>query len=365
MRSYGLITIGGGHKFSPYANLLVMNLATGQVVEEFKLKHQVYEQSTKGFTGGHIATDGTLWVTTEAEILQFRLNPLELLQRVSYRYLNDVHHLYVDSECNRILVCNTGLDAIEVYSMNFDHIQSISLTQNRKYLKRAIKSLLINKPRRRLRDFLLRSNRMFRSHIEELWAEDMRYKHLTDNVLLADIYKAFWPGQLYRSKRDLRYVVFRPHILHPNFTWKVGNNYLITLKNTGEVITLENHVTLISGLKAPHDGILSHSTYLLTEAGGGWLSYSRPVNSVDDLCNAQLQRIQVCNPKEGFIRGVDLLSEDKAVAAISKRREITDNRPAYLSLIDLGREQCSARVNLPLKYGTNPFSILDVTKFYN
>lgn len=361
---YALITIGSGVEFSTHAYLIVLDLNTGYILEEFKYRHQVYDRSTKGFTGAVIAADNTLWVTTEAEVLHFRLNPLRIIKRVTKPIFNDLHFVFADSDRSRILICNTGLDSVEEFDFGFNYIRTIRLVQGSKYFGQAAKVIMGAKPRRKLRDLWLKLKRKTSPQNEKLWAEDRRYKHLTESIFLTDITKILFPSRLYHSDIDLRYVLFRPHILHPNHIWKIGEQYLVTLKNTGEVITLKERQTVLADLDSPHDGILRESTYMITQSGSGSLSYINSVDAVCDLKRQQLQHVQVCDPKEGFLRGVDLLSDKLAVVAVSKRREISDDRPAYLSLIDLERNQLIGETNIPQKYGTNPFSIIDVTSYY-
>jgi hypothetical protein len=364
MPAYVLVTIGAGVRFLAFAHLFVMDLDSGCVVDDFRFRHQVYEQSTKGFTGASLSQDGTLWVTTEAEILQLRLNPLEPMRRVTEPFLNDVHHVCRDAQRDEVLVCNSGLDAVEVFSPELDHIRTVNMARHLRYLPRALSLALVRKPLRQLRD-LLKLRRAARPSSAEIWAEDMRYKHLTESIFWVDLRKVLFPHKLYQAGHDLRYVAFRPHIVHPNFVGKVGDDYLVTLHHPGQVVTLEGGEVVRSGLRGPHDGVLRGATYLLTQAGTGLLSFCRSVESVDDLHHAAFQHVQVCDPRRGFLRGVDLCTEDTALVAVSKRRELTDDRPAYLSLIDLSSSRCLKSLAIPLEYGTNPFSVVDVTPYYS
>ncbi len=362
---YALVTSGPGVGFSSYAYMFVISLRTGAIVDEFKFKHQVYDQSTKGFTGAFVTPDDYLWVTTEAEILKFQLNPLRLIDRITKPIFNDLHFIYADLSTDKILICNTGLDAIEELNCDLDYIGTIRLVRGFRYLIQAAKALVISKPRRKLRNFWLRLQRNAKPRTEILWAEDMRYKHLNEANLLTELTKIFLPQQLYRTGIDLRYILFRPHILHPNFIWKINNRYLVTLKNTGEVVALKDGSSVLRGLVGPHDGLLREDIYLITQSGSGLLSYLDGIKTVKDLKGEYLEHIQVCDPNEGFIRGVDLFDDKIAVTAVSKRREITDNRPAYLSVVKLHNKQLLREIKIPHKYGTNPFSVLNVTSQYD
>lgn len=150
----------------------------------------------------------------------------------------------------------------------------------------------------------------------------------------------------------------RPHLYHPNFIEKIGNKYLVTLKNTGEVIDLASRQVIVSGLLGPHDGILRRGIYLLTESGRGVLKFAKNITSIEDLKTANFIDIDICPPNKGFVRGVDLLTDDVAIVAVSKRREIKDNQASWIALVDL--EKCSIikKIDIPLEYGTNPFSVV-------
>lgn len=362
-KKYVLVTLGSGVSFSEYAYIIVVDIESSQIVDTYEAKHQVYESSTKGFTGAHISQD-ELFVTTEAELLSFSVNPLKLKKRETFTFLNDVHGVYFDSTQKKIFVCNTGLDSVEVFNNKLTHVDSINLTCNKKYFAKFIKNLFIDKPRRKLRDCLLKLSKLAPQNNNDLWTEDIRYKHLIQGKFIYNFYKFFIPQKLYEVDKDLRFVLFRPHILHPNFIEKLDNDYLVTLKNTGEVVSLKDKQTILKDLKAPHDGIIKNSCFLITQAGSGFLSYSDKIFTINDLKQCRLKDIQVCNPDEGFIRGVDMLSESKVVVAISKRREISDDRPAYLAIIDLNKEKIIKTINIPQYYGTNPFTVINVSNYY-
>jgi hypothetical protein len=357
--------MGAGTYFSKYAYLIVVNLVQGEVVEEFKLRHQIYEESTKGFTGASLdRQNGTLWVTTEAEIFELSLNPIRVIKRTTKPFLNDVHHVYVDDSSKEIFVSNTGLDTVEIFDLNLNHKKSVSLLKKWRYLKTGFKQFFFKKTRRKIKNFLLKLKRFSLFKAEKFWQEDMRYKHLSKNIFLADFYKLFFPNVFYSNKFDLRYTIFRPHILHPNHIFKIGNQYLVTLKNTGEVVDLDTKEVVLSNLKGVHDGILKKGLYILTQADLGYLSYCIHTEEDIDFSNKKLLDIEVCSPKEGFVRGVDLFEDNIVAVTVSKRREIGDDSPAYIALFNLDNQRFLNRFEIPLKYGTNPYSILDVTEKY-
>ncbi len=363
MNPYVLVTIGAGTYFSEYAHLFVLDLARNRVVEDFEWRNQIYKQSTKGFLGAFPAKDNTLWITTEAEIFHFSVKPLRVLKRYSCSFFNDVHFAFFDNSEEQLIVCNTGMDAIEYFKDDFTHLRSVPLVQTFNYVDRCLKSILYNKPKRRWRDFILRLKNRSTTN-DDLFSEDMRYKNLTEDFWLADLYKAFYPGKLYDHSRDSRYILFRPHILHPNFICKIDSQYLVTLKNTGEVVSLTTGEKIITGLRGPHDGLLKQNIFILTEAGNGALTYCSGIETLNNLKSAGLTRIKVCDPREGFLRGVDLVSEHVAVAAVSKRREVSDDKPAYLLTVDLHSQQVTSKIEIDARYGTNPFSVVDVTAQY-
>ena len=354
--------MGSGVSFSPFAHLCVWNLAKGAVVETHGYRHRIYEQSTKGFTGISRDSNGKFLVNSEAEVMEFTLNPITRTHYFTAPYLNDVHFSLHDERANRIVVCNSGLDAIEVFDTDYVHVESIPLCRLTGCLTRYVTATLA-RYKRKVRDICLTWKH--RNAASDFFAEDMRYKNLSESVLFANTRKMLFPESLYRGEYDLRYVMFRPHLMHPNFLCRIGDELLVTLKNTGKVVSLRDGGTVLSGLRGPHDGILRTGTYLLTEADSGTVLFATGVESVSDLKTRRMQAVRVCDPAGGFLRGVDLLDDDTAVAAVSKRREIgNDAGAAWFAVIDLANRSITDRFDIPREFGTNPFSVVNVSDFY-
>jgi len=354
--------MGSGVCFSRFAHLCVWNLAKGAIVETHRYRHRIYEQSTKGFTGISRDSNGRFLINSEAEVMEFTLNPITRTHYFTAPYLNDVHFSLHDEGTNRIVVCNSGLDAIEIFDTDYVHLESIPLCKVTDCLTRYVTATLA-RHKRKARDICLA--RKHRNAAPDLFTEDMRYKNLSESVLFANTRKMFFPGSLYRSEYDLRYVIFRPHLMHPNFLCRIGDELLVTLKNTGKIVSLRDGGTVLSGLRGPHDGILRAGIYLLTEADSGTVLFATGVESASDLKICRMQTVQVCDPAKGFLRGVDLLDDDTAVAAVSKRREIgNDADAAWFAVIDLVSKSIIDRFDIPREFGTNPFSVVNVSDIY-
>jgi len=358
-----LISIGAGTFFSNEKYLLVINIDDGSIFDTFSKKHQVYNESTKGFTGISLSKNNAVWICSEAELYKFDLNPISYNNYYTDKIFNDVHYCFYDDNENKLFVCNTGLDSVEEFNQNFNHVKSYNLVR-KKYFFKTIKSIISGyyrqyKHRKSISD--IDNNNQT---TEKLFYEDIRYKNLKYADPFNTFKKFFCPSFFYNKKDDLRFYLFRPHILHPNFICKIQDNILITLKNTGSVIDLKTGKTIISNLSGPHDGILKNNIYLITESGKGNLLYSKDIYSIKDLQEKPFETIQVCDPKKGFVRGVDLIDNNTAVVAVSKRRDITDEKPAWVALVDLNSRTITKKIDIPVIYGTNPFSVIDISHLY-
>lgn len=356
-----LVSIGAGTMFSEYARLLIIDLATKEIIKTFDYKHRVYEQSTKGFTGLFRGNDHDIWACTETEIVHIQLPEFKILNYCSPTFFNDVHYCYVDDKVNKVFVANTGLDSVEIFNKELEHVQSIALVSHTRYTPKVMRVMAS-----RAKEHVVGTLKATESQRQNdnLFTEDKRYKNLSERVKFDKVKKFLFPGSLYNGK-DLRYVLFRPHILHPNFVTKVEGTMLVTLKNTGEIIELNTRKRVIGNLKGPHDGVLARNKFLITESGTGKILYKDHVSTLEDIRKKELQEMQVCSPKEGFIRGIDMLDDQIAIAAISKRREIKDEQPAWLAIVDLQNRQLIDKVEIPETYGTNPFSVIDISDCFS
>ena len=356
-----LVSIGCGIGFSKFAHLLVLDLDSKKVIEIFKYRHRLYPQSTKGFLGISRKKNGNVLVNTEAEIMEFALNPIVMANYFTWPFFNDIHFAMYDEITDQIFVCNTGLDSLEIFDCNFKHLRSIPLAKGMKYLRQHSKAFF-GKIKRTARNLCLKVRRQITP--DNFFAEDIRYKNLSSSFCFANIRKAFFPQSLYKMQHDFRYVLFRPHILHPNYLCRVANELLLTIKNIGSIISLSTGLPILTNLEDPHDGILAGDTYLITESSRGTLLFARKVKTVDDINEQTMETINICEPSKGFVRGVDLLDDNTAVVSISKRREINDKRPAWLAIVDLNDKKIIDRFEVPIKYGTNPFSVINVSNIY-
>lgn len=357
-----LISIGRGICFSKFAHLLVLDVDSKKVIESFKYRHRIYPQSTKGFLGISRKKNGNVLVNTEAEIMEFALNPIVMTNYFTWPFFNDVHFAMHDEQTDQIIVCNTGLDSLEIFDSNFRHLRSIPLAKGMKHVRQHLRTSF-RKTRRTLGNLCLKIRRKITS--DDFFAEDIRYKNLSKSLWFANIRKALFPESLYKKQYDFRYVLFRPHVLHPNYLCRVADELFLTIKNTGSVISLSTGMTVLTNLEDPHDGILVRTTYLVTESSKGTLVFAKNVKTAEDINNQAMEVVNICEPSKGFVRGVDLLDYDTAVVSVSKRREIGDKCPAWLAIVDLSKKTLSDRFEIPFEFGTNPFSVINVSEIYS
>lgn len=340
------VTIGGGTFFDPCMRIISIQLDNGDIRVAFSTTNKVYGESTKGFTG--ISPDrGGFIATTEAEIFRFD-NSFKIKNRITLPFLNDAHHIFWNHRDGRYYVANTGLDTVEVLNQEFGLEEVALLVSPRDYIR------CIKHTRTRLRRYITGGT----SKRCSLTLEDIRYKNLSDDIFLPSLQKALWHNRFRFQPKDFRYSLLRPHVVHPNHISQIQADLIVTLKNPGEIRSLWSNEVLVSDLAGPHDGFLRNGFFLITESGTGALKYARHISTVSDLKKASYESTAVCDPRQGFLRGVDMINDRFAVAAVSKRREISDSNPAWLAIIDLSRNQVVKTIDIPQHLGTNPFSVL-------
>ncbi len=89
--------------------------ATRRLVSFFP--EQSVRVPTKGFTGGCWLDDTTLLVCSFNAVHRIDARNWRETGRLSQADFNDLHHVSFDESTGQILVCNTGLDAIEVFDI--------------------------------------------------------------------------------------------------------------------------------------------------------------------------------------------------------------------------------------------------------
>ena len=345
-----LITIGSGSYFSSQLSLLSFDFDK----EQFDIVHSqvnnIYSESTKGFLGLAKCPLGYV-ITSEAQIHILSKN-LSNSQSFTYEFFNDVHYTHWSDNHNKYFVTNTGLDTIEVFDKDMRLDKTIHLLQINDLYR------ILAQTASGIRKKIYSKNRR---NIDNHTLEDMRYKNLSKKINYPGLQKYFLPALFRAKKIDFRYAFMRPHVVHPNYICEIDNDILVTLKNPGEVRSILNKKVLLTGLKGPHDGCLRQNSFLLTESGSGMLSWADNIHKSVDLLSAKFRRIQICDPKEGFVRGVDLISGEYLIVAVSKRREINDQKPAWLALVNKKTGSIENKYEIPYEFGTNPFSVLKLT----
>ena len=344
-----LITIGGGCYFSSYMSLLSFDLDTEQFDLVYSKDNNIYGESTKGFLGLAKTPLGYV-ITSEAQI-HILSKDLSSSQSFTYKFLNDAHYAHWSNYHNKYFVANTGLDTIEVFDHDMRHNKSLHLLQQKDLFRVIAHTASSIRQKIFPRDRPIAINPTL---------EDIRYKKLSKKICFPGLQKYFFPALFRARSIDFRFAFMRPHVVHPNYICEFDDDMLVTLKNPGEVRSIYSKQVLLSGLKGPHDGCLRNNTYLLTESSNGIVSWADNIHRSIDLRSANFRRIQVCDPKKGFLRGVELISHDHLLVAISKRREVHDEKPAWLALINKKSGLVEKKYEIPFELGTNPFSILNI-----
>ncbi|WP_136987654.1 hypothetical protein [Synechococcus sp. N5] len=349
MTSKILITIGGGCYFSSHMSLLSFDLDNEQFDIAFSKENNIYGESTKGFLGLVESPLGYL-ITSEAQI-HILSKSLLSSQSFTYKFLNDAHYTHWSDYHNKYFVANTGLDTIEVLDKDMRPNKSIHLLQQKDLFRILAQTASSIKQKIFPRDCSLTINPTL---------EDIRYKKLSKKIILPGLQKYFLPALFRARSIDFRFAFMRPHVVHPNYICEFDDDILVTLKNPGEVRSIYSKQILLKGLKGPHDGCLRNNTYLLTESSNGIVSWADNIHRSTDLKSANFKRVQVCDPKKGFLRGVELISDEHLLVAVSKRREVQDDQPAWLALINKKIGFVEKKYEIPYELGTNPFSILKI-----
>ena len=180
--------------------------------------------NTKGFTGGCIA-DGCLWVCSFASVHQIGLSEMEVIKTIHYPWFNDLHH--VTWHDGQLLVCNTGLDRVEVLKPDGSYVGAYSLVTPLQELDR-----------------------------QDQASDPDEYFGSQD------------PGLPFhqRKVRDL---------VHPNHIVAVGEQLLVTRFLDRRVDDLRSWLTLLPDLPGyPHDGIVWQDQFWVTCTNGLILAFA-------------------------------------------------------------------------------------------
>lgn len=342
-----LLTTGPGLEQTPHGNILVVDWERKRIVDKYRYTHGVHERSQKGLAGAAWHNGGLL-VATECELVEFTLCPLAVKQVRSFSFLNDVHH--VVPYRNRIWVCNTGLDCVEELNAEWTPVNTHDLLGP---VGRRIGYAMSS----------IRESLRTRYHTIRGWRKP--YDHLSDRPLLPNTQKLLRRNAFRHKDRELRFSLFRPHIVHPNHLLSVNGEIWVTLSFSGQIVSLKDGRIVASGLGRVHDGIVADNEHYVTDADTNRLI----VHEFDPNGPALVRRLmektitgQIC---EGFLRGVAVIG-DRVFVGLTARRSAPDrwSRACVLAL-SRGSLKVLDEWVIPEEFGKMVFSILDATDVYD
>lgn len=341
-----MITAGPGTEPTRHGHVLAVQWESKRIIDVFRFDHQVYHSSHKGCAGAALNGE-RLHVTTECELVELTLNPFALVARRTFPYLNDVHHLAVSQD--RFWVCNTGLDCIEELDANWRLLATHDL---------------IHLAGRRMHYAALAFRQSVKKGVERLRGWRKPYEHLSHGPLLRNTRKLLMQNAFRRGERDLRFCLFRPHVLHPNHALLVDGDVWVTLWSTGEIVSLRDGTLLAGGLGRPHDGVIFDRLHYTTDCQ----SCRLVVHEVDAGCGRlgkKTQDVSIGNASDaGYLRGVAAVGDRVFVGLSRHRRSAGDPGGARIVALDRRSLQPVDQWTLPSECGNAVFSILDGSRHF-
>ena len=342
-----LLTLAPGLEFAAHGDLLVVDWESKTVLDALRYQHQFYEESHKGFAGAKLHNN-YLIVSMEVELLEFELAPLKLKSSHSFNFLNDAHDIEVTDD--RIWVCNSGLDSVEEFDLNWNHLNCHDM----------------------IKPFGRRP-----AHVWKLMRQDLKrswkrltgnytyYSYLHERAPFRNVKKLIWPNFYRQSGKELRYTDFRPHFLHPNHLTKVGDDIWITLYGSGQIVSLKSQKVIAEGLGHPHDGVIVDDRLLITDClNHRVIIYEFDVNHQKIgklIMSKELSRVN-CG---GFVRGIVCVDGQVLVGLTAKRGAAPSDRFARIAQLCPKTLELLDRWQVPIEFGNSVFSIVDVTTNYS
>lgn len=341
-----IMTLGPGLTSAAHGDVAVLDWDTKEIIDDYRYEHQIYEGSHKGLTGASWFGN-RLMVATEGEVLELDVAPLRLVQSHTLRCLNDVHH--VASTGDRIWICNTGMDSVEELNADWEPLATHDLVRAFGRRPRQVAHLA-------------------RRSMTKAWARfrgyNKMYTHLTYRPRMANLVKIVLPGSYHRRDMDLRVCDFRPHVLHPNHVLPVGDDIWVTLWQTGEIASLRRGEILLQGLGNPHDGIPVGDRFYVTDCATNRVIVHEFDPSGPSIGPRVAQRVLTQRIQEGFVRGI-AVGNDRLFVGMTARRAAPDAfRVARVVSMDPDTLEITEVWNVPERFGTGIFSLMDAGESY-
>jgi len=206
---------------------------------------------TKGFTGGTWVDSDTLLVCSYNALHRFDALTWRETGRIESPDFNDLHHVSVEPEAERILLCNTGLDSIEVfdYSGRFlgRHATSPAWFERARIDGRSV------------------SRNGYETVLDTGWQGAAAPPDWQDAQ--GDYYTGLDP-------RGFNCSVVRDY-LHPNHVVSVDGHLAVTMLAPRAVRCLRTFRDLIRTAGHPHDGFVEGDHFWTTETNGRVTAWRR------------------------------------------------------------------------------------------
>lgn len=340
------LTLSPGLKEDSRFHLVVLDWERQELIDQHEEHSDFFGSSHKGFAGASLVGD-RLFAVDEVHLYEFSLNPLRRVRKVSHRLLNDAHHVAVVG--GRVLVANSGLDTIEEFNLDFEHVQT---------------HFLLRKNGRSAGQFLSRVRRTILKGVRRRLGWNKLYRHLPNRQRLANLNKFVNPARYHQPGLDVRRCDFRPHYLHPNHVWGAGPTPLVTLCNLGMIVELDSGRVVTRNLGAPHDGLASGRKFFVTDCATNELVVF-PYDPVTGELGPTPERVPICGSMhEAFLRGVACDSE-RIFVGLTARRGRRQHATARIRALEPGTWRNLGEFTVPQQLGHSVYSLVDVTQQYS
>ncbi len=342
-----LLTLAPGLDYAAHGDLVVLDWDSRSIIDTFRYEHRYYEETHKGFAG---ATwhDGRLFVSTEVELLELDPAPLRLRSHRSFDFLNDAHDIAVSDD--RIWVCNSGLDTVEEFDLDWNHQRAHDL----------------------VRDFGRQPKYVARLMLQDLkrsWARlrgsYFYYSYLNKRASFRNLKKLVSPTIYRESGEDLRYTDFRPHYLHPNHAACVGDDVWVTLFSSGQIVSLKTKKVIAQDLGRPHDGTISGDRFYVTDCKNRRVIAYEFDPVTQTLGKRVVERVLPLESCDGFVRGLARIDGKLFVGLTAKRGTSESQQVARVARLCPDTLEPLDQWQVPTEYGNAIFSILDATPHYS
>jgi len=341
-----ILTLGPGTSPQAHGDVVVLDWNKREIIDAHRYTHRVYQQSHKGLSGASWHGPNLL-VATEAELLEFEVAPLRVVNNHTFGFLNDVHHLVATDD--RIWICNSGADCVEELNPQWQPVETHHLV--RRFGRQPAELLRLMRDDARKSWWRLRGRYDF-------------YTHLTDRPAFRNVVKLLDEKAYRKNGRELRYSDLRPHVLHPNHLQAMGDDLWITLWRPGKIVSLRNGKTLVSQLGRPHDGIAFGDEFYVTDCQDNRLLVFEFDQATLTIGERIAEKTVTDTIEQGFLRGVCVKDDTVFVGLTARRGAPANARSARVVALDRRTWNVRDEWAVPQEFGLNIFSILDAGSAY-